>query len=202
MNGSEFCQWIKTNTDYCHLPVIMLTAKAGMKDQIAGIENGAEAYIMKPFEPEYLKAVIENLLENRKRLQSILRKGINPDNGDGSYDTQLNERDRKFLEMLYLYLDKNLSNAEVNINMLCRELGFSRASFYLKIKALTDLSPLDFLHHYKLNKAAEMIKSGTHNLSEISYITGFTSLSTFSRAFKNEFGVSPSKYGKEGPSNK
>ena len=107
---------------------------------------------------------------------------------------ELSPLDRKFLDKLYKYIEDNIPNDDININILSRELGYSRANFYRKIKALTGATPNDLLKTYRLNRAAELILTREYTLGEISEMTGFGTQSHFSNLFKKHFGISPKEY--------
>lgn len=192
ISGYELCAQIKKSPELCHIPVVLLTAKTSMPDQIVGLESGANAYICKPFNADYLLLIIHNLLENKEVLRryfSIPQKSINE-----PMPVTLNRYDQQFMDKLTNLLETTLSDPDLNIDYLARELGFSRTVFYRKIKGLTDLSPNDFLKNYRLKCAAEKIINDSTSLIEISEQTGFRSYSYFSKSFKKHFGVTPSDY--------
>ena len=115
---------------------------------------------------------------------------------DHSIPVALNPHDQKFMDKLMNLLDGELSNPDININYIARELGFSQTGFYRKIKGLTDMPPIDFLINYRLKRAAEKILDNKLTLSEIAEQTGFSSYSYFSKSFKKHFGVNPKEYNK------
>jgi len=166
----------------------MLTSKANIRDQIEGIETGAEAYIVKPFNMEYLKTVATNLISQRiKVLDWIAEKKL--------AKTQLpavNPKDQDFLLKLVSCIEEDHSN-ELSIENLAEFCNVSRTVFYNKIKGLTGSSPLDFVRKVKLNSALRLLESG-YNVSEVAFMTGFTDVKYFSRLFKLQFGYSPSKH--------
>lgn len=187
ISGYELCRKIKENKDYCHIPVILLTAKSSMAEQIEGLETGANAYIPKPFDPAYLLAVIKSQLLNMENIRSLLNNSTRlPKTGN-----VLSENDSKFMKELYELMEKELSNSELNIHKMSKEMGMSRTKFYHKVKGLTGENPNTFFRKYKLNRAAELIKTGNYNISEIADMTGFSTLSHFSVSFKKQFGISP-----------
>ena len=187
MDGYEVCRRIKAHPTTCHIPVILLTAKSAVEDQIKGVQEGADVYIPKPFHPDYLLSVIRTTILNRQKIQ----RNITDKPQDLSF---LNKQDQKFMESLNSHINAGLSDPNLNINALAAEMNFSRTTFYRKIKALTGIAPNDFLKHYRLLKAAELIISGEHSLSEIADLTGFCTHSYFSYVFKKEFGVLPREY--------
>lgn len=190
-DGFDLCREIKNNPDTSHLPVILLTAKINIESQVKGLDCGADSYITKPFNPSYLAASVRSLMANRDRLRHSLSsstqtKGINSD--------RLSPYDREFMDRLYELMEKSLSDPELNTMGIAEAMSISRTKLYYKIKALTGDSPNSFFRTYKLNRAAELLKEGRYNISEVADITGFSSLSHFSTSFKKQFGVSPSSY--------
>lgn len=189
MSGLDFCKKIKASQDYCHIPVILLTAKSSLQEQIEGLEFGSNAYIPKPFDPEYLIAVIKSQIFNIQKSRALLGNStqIPSNNSLSTNDTQL-------MKKVYELMELELSNTEMNITEMAKTIGMSRTKFYHKIKGLTDENPNVLFRKYKLNRAAELIKKGDNNISEIALMTGFSTLSHFSVSFKKQFGVTPKEY--------
>lgn len=192
-DGMALCRKIKDDDDICHIPVILVTAKATPRDQVDGLHTGAEAYVTKPFDPEYLLALIASLLAGRQRMMRQL--GSVTKTAELQENT-LNPRDTAFMDNLYAIMEKEIANPELNINALAEKMGLSRSKLYYKMKALTGEKPLDFFKKYRLNRATELLLDGRYNVSEVAYKTGFSSLTVFSRSFKQAFGVAPSEYQK------
>lgn len=193
MDGMEMTRILKEDISTCHIPVIILTSKADMKDQIKGIESGAESYIVKPFNLEYLKTVALNLLNQRTKIISRFLGSNNTDPGS----VKVNTKDELFLEKVLQYIRTNYTTSFA-VEDLAEECNVSRTVFYNKIKGLTGLSPLEFTRKIKLNIAAELLKQG-YNVSEVAYRTGFSDVKYFSRLFKDQFGDLPSRYKSENP---
>lgn len=198
MDGFKLCRWIKENDEYCHLPVIILTAKSDKSAELEGIGAGADAYIKKPFDSSILTAVLENLLENRKKVQNVMVKSLRQeelsDEDMSEMERQVGERDINFMRRFYEILDQHIDEEKFGINELCLEMGFSRTNIFKKLRALTGLTPKQIITDYKFSKAKEMMLSGKYNVSQIANMLGFSSISTFSRRFHNVFGVSPTEY--------
>ena len=190
-NGYEFCKQIKENIQLCHIPVILVTAKTTTENQIEGLNSGADAYVIKPFNPSYLKALIHSLLQNREKARHILVKSTQT--AEFPQDV-LSPQDKNFMDELYHIMEKELGNPELDVTHITELLHISRTKLYYKIKGLTGENPSVFFRCYKLNRAAELIKEGKYNLSEIADMTGFNTLSHFSTSFKKQFGVSPSDF--------
>lgn len=193
-DGFQLCKEIKEDSSICHIPVILVTAKTTKDDQITGLQTGADAYITKPFDPDYLQALIRSQLDNRKRIQHIVSVATKTADIE---EAALNEQDKKFLDELYALMERELSNSDLNVNAITSELLISRTKLYYKVKALTGEKPNTFFKMFKLNRAAELLKSGKYNVSEVTYMTGFSSLTVFSRNFKAQFGMTPTEYIKQ-----
>lgn len=193
IDGYKFCNLIKSNPSYCHIPVILLTAKSSIEDHIGGLNVGADAYVTKPFEPTYLLALIRSTLLNRTKMQKLLNRSTSLDTNT-SHNTLISQPDSIFMEKLYGYMQQHLSEAELSMNDLLEQMGMSRSKFYYKMKELTGQTPNAFFKIFKLNKAAEMILAGEEKISYIAEITGFCGNSHFATHFKRQFGVLPSEY--------
>jgi len=191
MDGYQFCKLVKENLSYSHIPVILLTAKATVDNQVEGLNCGANAYVVKPFEPQYLLALVKSQLLNREQMRNILSSSTQTEKID---ENVLSPQDNAFMTSLYQLMESELSNSELNIARLTESLKISRTKFYYKVKGLTGENPNVFFKTYKLNRAAELILEGKYNTSEIADMTGFSTLSHFSVSFKKQFGISPSKY--------
>lgn len=190
-NGFELCRQVKEDPQLCHIPVILVTAKTTVPDQVEGLKAGAMAYVSKPFDPEYLQALIQSLLDSRNHTRQMLQDNTQTDVLD---ENALSSQDNAFMTALYKLMEEELANPDMDITRMTELLHVSRSKLYYKIKGLTGENPSVFFKHYKLNRAAEMIKEGKYNISEISLLTGFSTLSHFSASFKRQFGVTPSEY--------
>lgn len=191
ISGYEFCKQIKENLQLCHIPVILVTAKSTIENQIEGLNSGADAYVLKPFDPAYLKALIHSLLQNREKARQIL---VQSTQADEVPEEVISPQDKAFMNELYAIMENELSNPELDVTHITELLHISRTKLYYKIKGLTGENPSVFFRVYKLNRAAEFIKEGKYNMSEIADMTGFATLSHFSSSFKKQFGVAPSEY--------
>jgi signal transduction histidine kinase/DNA-binding response OmpR family regulator/ligand-binding sensor domain-containing protein len=192
-DGYTFSRNLKESTSYCHIPIIFITSRSTVENQVEGLNTGADAYITKPFDPAYLLALINSQLKNRKRIQSLLSSTTKTEKFESDV---LSPHDNKFMTDLYELMENELSNPELNINRITEALKMSRTKFYYKVKGLTGENPNVFFKTYKLNRAVELMLEGGHNISEVADITGFSTLSHFSVSFKKQFGVSPSAYHK------
>lgn len=157
MSGYDFCVTIKQNLLFSHIPVILITAKSNMNEQITGLRLGAVAYITKPFDPLYLKAMVQTQLHN----MAILRKGLvdstDTETLDAPVANTLSDQDRKFMDELYALMEKRSAEMELNVTTVCHDLLISQSKFAYKLKELTGETPGSFFRSYKLNKAARMV---------------------------------------------
>lgn len=194
MSGTEMCTRIKNDFNTCHIPVVLLTALGTAEQSITGLKLGADDYIGKPFNAEVLLARCNNLIRNRQILQKKFQK-------EEEYDSHLlatNPIDQKFLENVNAIIEKNLDNPDFAIDELARELAQSRSSFYSKFKALTGMTPNDFVLNYKMKRAASWLRENPQmQITEITYKLGFSSPRYFTRCFKAQYNVVPTEYRKQ-----
>jgi len=192
MDGIEMTKRIKENFETSHIPVVMLTAKSAIEDQIIGIESGAEAYILKPFNSIYLNTVVKNLIKQR---ENIIRKyrDKNPVQFD---DIKITPRDEEFLHNIMGIIEKHYSDPSFNVEKMVEFSAYSRTVFYNKLKGLTGLSPVDFLRQARLKIASEILVKGGRGVSETAFMTGFNDVKYFSKCFKHMFGMTPAEYKK------
>ena len=195
-DGYQLCQEIKQDIQLSHIPVILVTAKVTAENQVEGLNVGADAYVTKPFEPAVLSALIQSQLKNRDRVRKLLTSNTNSQLSaiNSQLEDALSEQDKHFMEELYKLMEEELSNSELDVTRITRLLLISRTKLYYKIKGLTGETPSNFFRTYKLNRAAELLKSGKYTVSEISDKCGFSTQSHFSVVFKKQFGVTPSEY--------
>ena len=191
-DGYELCHEIKQDIQLSHIPVILVTAKITAENQVKGLSVGADAYVTKPFDPAVLSALIQSQLKNRDRVRKLLTNATTTE--DESVEDALSEQDKRFMEELYKLMEEELSNSELDVTRITKLLLISRTKLYYKIKGLTGETPSSFFRTYKLNRAAELLKSGKYTVSEISDKCGFSTQSHFSVVFKKQFGVTPTEY--------
>lgn len=189
-NGYELCRKIKENNHTSHIPVILLTAKIMETDEIEGLENGADAYIRKPFSKELLLACVKNLLENRDRIIATFIH--NPDVCVG--EIIQNDKDHEFVERLNEIIEKNINNQNLSAQFVASELSMCRSLFFSKMKLVSCVSFTNYVRIMRLKKAVELMKTGDYSLLDISIKVGFSSLSYFSKSFKQQFNITPSEY--------
>ncbi|WP_449439274.1 hybrid sensor histidine kinase/response regulator transcription factor [Pedobacter steynii] len=190
MDGYELCRQVKTNLDYSHIPLILLTAKSAFQSKIEGLEIGADAYIEKPFSPQHLQVQIQNLLFNRNQLKDYFVRSPLIHIKSIAHT----KPDEILLEKLNDFIIKNIANRDLDVDKLAETLNMSRATFYRKIKSVSNLSPNELINITRLKKAAELLVETNYKIQQIADLTGFTSQSQLGRAFTKQFGVTPSEY--------
>ena len=191
LDGLSLCKIIKEGFETCHIPVILLTAKGDLENRIDGISVGADSYIPKPFDPRHLRARINQLIEVREKIRSHIKD--DPDKS-GRELLGLDAKDAKFMEKFQNYISENLSNPDLDAEMMKDHLGLSKTLLYKKTKALTTLTPHGYLKHYRMKKAAQLLLESDANVSEIIYEVGFNNRTYFYRAFKEMYHCSPKDY--------
>ncbi|MCA1745760.1 MAG: response regulator, partial [Bacteroidales bacterium] len=192
MDGFELCNLVKQNKATAHIPIILLTAKSLDLYKTEGMEKGADMYITKPFDMDYLKSCITSVFRRDKQLEDFFTRNLvlNPSH-DGERPTGEEEL---FLKRVMGIIDNNISNPDLSVEMISNEIGFSATHLYRKLKQFTGYSTKEIISNYRMQKAADMIEHNSGNITETMYAVGFSSLASFSRSFKARFGVAPSAY--------
>jgi signal transduction histidine kinase/CheY-like chemotaxis protein len=192
ISGLALLERLKNSDKTSHIPVILLTARAGHADKLEGLSTGADDYLVKPFDADELLIRAGNLIRMRQQLREKFSAGALP----GPEQVRLPSQQQVFLEKLYRVLDQHLDNELFGVEQLGGELGMSRSQIHRKVKAITNQSPSDLIRAYRLQRAADLIRQDAGNMSEIAWQTGFSSLSNFSRCFHEQYGCSPSEFKK------
>ena len=193
MDGLQMCAELKKDQRTSHIPVILLTAKAGLEDKIHGLETGADAYISKPFDAVELRASIKNLLNQRKRLQEHFQKF-----GFVRLDqSRVTSVDQRFLQRVSETIAQQLPDPSFGVDQLAYNLVVSRSLLHKKLTALVGEPPGELIKKFRLNKAASLMELRSGNVTEIAYEVGFNDPSYFAVCFKRQFGISPSHYHKQ-----
>ena len=187
-NGFEVCDTLKKDIRTDHIPVIMLTARVADTDRISGYEQGADAYLTKPFNQKELLVRMEQLLKLRRQLQAKYGKMDIPSNKD-----TLQSPEEQFLSRAILIIENNLDKSMFNASELAAAIHLSESQLYRKLKAITGKSTAIFIRTVRLRKAKALLESGHLSVSEIAYMVGFNDPAWFSRVFKEEFGMAPSE---------
>jgi signal transduction histidine kinase/DNA-binding response OmpR family regulator len=190
MDGYELCREVKSHVNTSHIPVVLLTAKAAEENILQGLETGADDYITKPFNSKLLCARIRNLIDLRRQMQlNINREMILQPSRLG-----ISKLDREFLQDLQKAIRKNISEPDLNVESLSKQLYMSRTTLYRKIQALSGESPTDFIRSYRLKRAAQLLKANFGSVTEVAFEVGFTSRAYFTKCFKEKFHQLPSEY--------
>lgn len=196
MDGIELCQRVKNDINYSHIPVILLTAKTSVDAKTEGMQSGADVYLEKPFSSKQLYLQITSLLRMRQQFYERMRNidGSQPFGQEGiDAGLGINHQDLQFMERLQQMVAENMRDEEFSIDLLAEQMNMSRSSFYRKIKALTDMTPIEYLKTRRLEQAALYLRQGIR-ITEVAERVGFTSSSYFAKCFKAKFGCLPKDY--------
>lgn len=193
MSGSEMCSKIKSNFSVCHIPVVLLTAQTAVEFNIEGLRLGADDYITKPFNLKTLITRCNNLVNGRKLLQEKFSR-------QSDFTPRLiatNNMDREFLEKAQAVIERNLDNSNFDVPLFSSEMALGRTKLFSKIKGITGQTPNDFINTVKMKKAADLLNNHPeYNITDITYMLGFSTPKYFAKCFKEQFGVSPSTFRK------
>ncbi len=197
MDGFELCKKLKTDERTSHIPVILLTARAGMESKIEGLETGADDYITKPFDARELLVRINNLLELRQKLRERFLKDAEQIGLSALIDlpeADISSMEQKFLQKAIGIVNTNLSDPEFTVKIFCSEMAMSNMQLHRKLVAVTGQTANRFIRSYRLNHAAKLLEKRAGNVTEVAYEVGFNNLSWFAKCFQEQFGMSPSEY--------
>jgi len=190
MDGIELTKKLKANINYSHIPLILLTAKDSVEDKLHGLNCGADYYMAKPFYPAILEKYVENIINTRKLLIDKFKS-----NEDVEADEiACSESDKQFIEKLTEIVKQNISNSDMDVSFIMKQMGVSRSLLHLKLKGLLGCSSTEFIRAIRLKEAVKLISSGKCNFSEAAYDTGFSSPTYFTRRFREFYGKSPREY--------
>jgi len=198
MDGNEMTNQLKNDERTSHIPIILLTAKSSTESKLEGLETGADDFLTKPFDATELLIRIKNLIEQRQNLRRILSQHL----GDKTQTHLIKEisgkamgkLDEQFLEKAKNLIDEHMADPEFSVEMLAKEMAMSRVQLHRKLKSLTDNSASDLIRNIRLQKAAELLKEGELNVTQVTYEVGISNLSYFAKAFKEKYGVTPSDF--------
>ena len=196
---------LKKDVITSHIPVLLLTSKTAFESRLEGLQQGADAYLGKPFQTEELLAWLDNLLETRRRIQEKYARQVSA-NGPGhpnrpdSLETDapspgavMHVLDRRFLEKLQQVVEKEIENEHLSVEDVARSMAMSRSQMHRKLSAITGQSAGEFLRNYRLDRAMELLRAKAGNVSEVAWRVGFSNPKYFSTSFKERFGISPSE---------
>lgn len=190
MDGLELCEHLKSELDYSHIPIMLLTARTTLQTKIEGMKLGADAYIEKPFSVEYLKVCVSNLLSNREKLRvSFAHSPFVQTNS-----MAMTKADETFLKTLNEVVVENMQNPDFCLDDMASLLNMSRSSLNRKIKGVLDMTPNDYIRLERLKRAAQLLKEGECKINEVCYMTGFNTPSYFTKCFQKQFGVLPKDF--------
>ncbi|MEQ8477330.1 ATP-binding protein [Fulvivirga sp.] len=192
-DGVELSQTLKADERTSHIPIILLTAKAGDENELKGLETGADEYMVKPFNNEILKVRVEKLIELRTQLRERYSQEVilQPK------DIAISSVDEKFLDRVQSIIDSHLTKSDFTAELFSKEIGMSRMQLHRKLKALIGLSTSEFIRSQRLKMAAQLLDTSDVNMSEVAYAVGFNDPSYFAKCFKDAYGCTPSQYAAE-----
>ncbi|WP_167615735.1 ATP-binding protein [Maribellus sediminis] len=190
MDGFELCKKLKDDYRTSHIPIILLTAKADIPSRIEGLEQGADAFVVKPFNQQELMVRMQNLLDLRKRLFECYKNG----NGSECSSDPVIQKEDVFFKRLNESINNNLCDEHYDIHKLCEDMAMSKSQLYRKFRALTNDSAARYIRRQRMKRAKELLQTTDMNITEVGYEVGMKSLSTFSQLFKDEFGESPREF--------
>ncbi|MCS2892426.1 response regulator [Parabacteroides faecis] len=189
-DGLELCTLIKNDIRVGHIPVILMTARSMVVHIKEGFQAGADDYIVKPFNMDVLQTRIRSLLASREQLKKLYGKRFSPE----VMGIEVKSADERFSQKLFDVIEQNISNDKLDVELLCTEIGISRANLYRKLKSITELSPMELIRNKRLEMAAKLLKESEMNVSEIALHLGFNSHSYFSNSFKTFYGCTPTEF--------
>lgn len=192
MDGTTLCAKLKSNINTNDVPIILLTAKSREEDQLEGLQTGADAYILKPFNMDILHRNIINLLTVRRTLR-------NKFTGNESQNHQVEQiemqtPDNSLMQRVMEVINENINDSDLSVDMIAQKVGISRVHLHRKMKELTNQTPHSFIRNIRLQQAAKLLKDGKQSITEVMYVCGFSNSASFSTMFKNLFGCSPREY--------
>jgi len=190
MDGIEFCRRVKEDLEISHIPFLMLTAKNTLESEIEGVESGADFYFSKPISINLLNLTLRNIFQQKSKLIERYTKDHHAEVKELVHST----KDKEFMDKLLAIIESQLINPDLDIELLCSEIGMSRTSLYQKIKSITGLPIGEFIRKIRLRKAMEIMTHEDVALSEVIFRVGIQTQSYFTKAFKKEFGKTPSQY--------
>lgn len=190
MNGFELTKRLKNSFETSHIPIILLTALSTDENVLEGTESGSDAYITKPFSPQLLMARILQLLNQRE----ILRQKFGKEPQEIRSAMLSNEQDSLFVKRLDSIVYSRLGEQDLSVDKVAGLLHLGRTIFYKKVRGTTGYTPNEYIRVIRLRKAAELLKEGEKNVSEVAYAVGFDNPYYFSKCFKEQFGMPPSQY--------
>jgi DNA-binding response OmpR family regulator/anti-sigma regulatory factor (Ser/Thr protein kinase) len=194
MNGFQLSNKLKSDIAFSHIPIILLTALSEDSQRMYGFAEGADEYIKKPFDINFLKMRIINIVQERLRMKEAFMDRIQAGFIDNSEINNIISIDDLFRNKLLELTEASYEDSEFSVEELSEHIGLSRVHLYRKIKTLFGISPSDFIRNYRLNKALILLKQKKYTISEIGYMTGFTAPAYFTKCFKTLYNITPTEY--------
>ncbi|HMQ47233.1 MAG TPA: response regulator [Saprospiraceae bacterium] len=188
MDGREFCRHLKQDDKTSHIPIIILTARAGQEDKLEGLEIGVDDYLVKPFDGRELQIRVSNLLQQRQKLQSHYRRVFS---AFMPTEVKAESMDSVFLQKVKECIETNLDDEHFSVVELSVQVGMSRSQLHRKLSALTGFSPNEIIRNMRLERAKQLLEQKAANVSEIAYLCGFSSPAYFIKCFRDHFGKTP-----------
>ena len=190
MDGVELCRRLKNEINFCHIPVVLLSVNASLPAKTSGLEGGADAYIEKPVDIDFLIVQINSLLNKQRMLWDVFSKRPLIPISSVSQTTT----DEVFLNQINEIIESNLSNPQFTIEDLAQMIYMSRSVLYVKMKNLFGMTPNNFIKQIRLRRAAQYLMQGTFKVNEICYLVGFNTPSYFAKCFQEQFGILPKDF--------
>ncbi|RME42563.1 MAG: DNA-binding response regulator, partial [Chloroflexi bacterium] len=188
-DGYALCAALKTDEKTSHIPVILLTARAGEEDTLTGLETGADDYLLKPFHAKELQVRVRNLIEQRRALRRrFLREGMMRPK-----EVTVTSLDDQFLQKVMTTIEARLADERFSVEELSHEVNMTPRHLHRKLRALTGKTPVQLIRFVRLSRARQLLEQRAGTVSEIAYQVGFSNLSYFARVFREEFGKLPSE---------
>jgi YesN/AraC family two-component response regulator len=189
MDGLEMCALLKKDERTNHIPIILLTARSSVENNIEGLNTGADDYICKPFHAKVLELKIKNLITRQKELQKKYSERI-----FSFSDEKIPSPEEKFLENIKIIIERHLGDPEFDVNAFAKEINMSRSVLYRKLKALTGQSVNELISNLRLMKAAELLANKSLSVSDVAYAVGFSDPQYFSKCFRKKYNTTPSDF--------
>ena len=192
MDGTTLCTKLKANINTNDVPIILLTAKSREEDQLEGLQTGADAYILKPFNMDILRRTIINLLTMRRTLKNKFTG--NERQEEKVEQKEIQTPDDALMQRVMEVINENIGDSDLSVDMIAQKVGISRVHLHRKMKELTNQTPHSFIRNIRLQQAAKLLKEGKQSITDVMYICGFSNSASFSTMFKNLYGCSPREY--------
>lgn len=190
MDGIEFCRLVKEDIENSHIPFLMLTAKDALESRIEGMESGADFYFSKPLNINLLLLTLGNIFRQKQKLKDRYSKDYHAE----AKDLVHTAKDKEFMDDLLSIIESQLTNPEMDVDYICNKIGMSRTKLYQKIKSITSQSICEFVRSVRLRKAVHIMTHEDVMLTDVMYRVGIQTQSYFTKAFKKEFGKTPTQF--------